>query len=188
MTAEGEVTEAEKAASLVSGAIRRRRRRGLVRRNIYHFPRPRIMELLAGLLFNPLGIGFQLIHFTGILLVFLLQLLDIFLHALVLSLFRAVDHRAVCAKGDVNEQPDGKDRNRDCSDPATQFVQLCQIRFKCCLNSARPSFSLVRSMGERSQPLLWRRKDADSGNAYSKIHCLAAALSFERAGSLQASE
>jgi len=185
---EEEVTEAKTLPSLAGRAIGRGLSRGLVGRNVDHFSRSSVMELLAGFFLDSFGIRLELVDFAGVLLVFFLQLLDVLLHALVFCFLSAIDDHTVCAKSHVHKQPDRQNSDRHSCNPAPQFIQFREIRFKCCLNSARPSFCLIRSMGERTQPLLWRRNNADSGNAYSKIHCLAAALSFERAGSLLASE
>jgi len=50
------------------------------------------------------------------------------------------------------------------------------LDFEPCLTG--PGFCLIGALGERPQPFFGRGKDPDFGKTYSKIHCLAAALSF----------
>src|SRR5579864_3726480 len=174
--------------SLAGRVDRWRLRNGTLRSDVNHLSGTRIMKLLAGFFFNPLGICFQLVDLFVVLRVFFLQAINIFLQVLVLGTFGAIDDHSICAEGHVHEQPDGEQGDSQCRKPSAEGMRFVYIGSGLVESFSRESFRLVGSVHQRTQPFLRRRQHADFRHPYSKIHCLAAALNFCNSCRLGASE
>ena len=146
------------------------------------------MKLLAGFFLDPLGIGLQLVYLLGIFVIFFLKPANILLQALVLGPFRPVNRHTVRAQHSVHKEPDGNNYHRAGCYPPANCIELFKNRFSPDSRFFGPSLCLIRALREGAQSFLWRRDDADFGETYSKIHCLAAALSFCNSCALGASE
>ena len=110
------------------------------------------MKLLAGFFLDPLWVILQLRDFVRVQLVFLLELLNILLNALIFRFLGAVYHHAIGPERHMHEDPDSKDSHGNGSDPAPQFKKAHEIRFKSCLNAAGPGLSLIGPVGEGPEP------------------------------------
>src|SRR5581483_3347525 len=121
-------------------------------------------------------------------IVLFLQAINLLLQALIFRTLGPINCHPVCAKHHVQKKPDRQ--NSDCSgsDPPPYGIHALQKGFDLCTGSLSQGFSVVRTLGQRPQPLLGRGKNPDFWQTYSKIHCLAAALSFFRSSALGASE
>ena len=147
------------------------------------------MQLLARFFLNRAGIGFQILDLAGIAVVFVLQRVDFLLQAMVVSAFFAVDDHAVGPESYMHEQPHGDDAYGGCGQSAAGTVKQGQIWAQLFEDALSESFRLRSAFDQRTKALLGSSKDADFWNLfYSKIHFLAAALSFSSASLLLASE
>jgi hypothetical protein len=146
------------------------------------------MELLPGFPLDSLGIGLELVDLPGVVLVFLLQLVDFFLEPLVLGALRAVNDHPVIPEHDMHKQPDGHKRHPDRGQASTLLKQLSKKWLEASANSICMSLSELSWPGEKLQPFSGWGANADFGEYYSKIHCLASALSASSSAWLGASE
>ena len=146
------------------------------------------MKLFAGFFFDLFGVRLQAGDLVGIGVVLFLKFADLLLQILILSTFSAIDSDPVRTQHSVNKYPDGNyDYSGSCQ-ATTHCIHLFHEWSHVEASFLGPSLGVVCALYEGAHSLFGRRDDADFRKSYSKIHCLAAALSFCNSCALGASE
>jgi len=158
------------------------------RLHVDNFPGSCVVQLFARFFLDCLRVALQRLDLLRVGLVLLLKSIDLHLQFLIFRTFRAVNDHAIRTEHHVEEEP-GSQKNDACSGqpPARPINGTSEwLRF---LNPALcESLRMRGSIHHSAQPILWLG-DPNSGKlAYSKIHCLAAALSLVSSLAFAASE
>jgi hypothetical protein len=163
-------------------------RSGRLGSHIDHLPGPRIVKLLARLFFDSPGIGLELVHLLGVLVIVFLQSTNFFFETLIFRALGPVNRKAVGAKHRMQKKPDSENGHGAGSEPAPDCIQGPKHGFESPMRLPRPGPCLSGAIAKSSEPLFGRWENPDFGNSYSNIHCLAAALTFSNSRALFASE